>query len=270
MDGRRRGRYRARSSRAAARREVLIRKLLLASFLWVGVSAAGESPDWVDAVQHDRVRKIAMLLDVTNDVDSRTSNGKTALMAAARRGDNALALRLLAAGADVQAVNNGGGSPLHYAAWFGDPATVALLIDHGAVIDQQSNNGWTALMMTAAKNHSEAASTLLRRGAAPDLADIYDWTPLMRAAHAGHTPVLLVLLRDPGIDVDRLNDQGQSALHLAAIAGDSAAVQKIVEAGARVDIEDLGGRTPIGIAEATGRSDIVEILRLAASRAYSR
>lgn len=234
--------------------------LLLLGVLGTAAVHADNLPGWIEAVEHDRVQHIALLLPRAENVDLQTRTGKTALMAAARRGDHELVHRLIAAGADVEATNKGGGTPLHYAAWFGSSRTIELLVSRGAQVNHQSRNGWTALMMTAAKNHAAAATLLLESGAAPNLADIYRWTPLMRAAYAGHLEIVEILLGRRSTDVSVLNDQGQSALHLAVISGDERAVQLLLKARAPMDLIDAGGRTPKAIAQAMERSDLVELL----------
>jgi len=234
--------------------------LFVLGLVGAAASQAEIPPAWIDAVEHDRIQQIGTLLARAENVDRRTRTGKTALMAAARRGDHGLAKRLIDAGANVEAANRGGGTPLLYAAWNGEPHTIELLLTEGARVNHQSNNGWTALMMAAAKNHAPAARLLLASGAEPNLTDIYDWTPLMRAGYAGHIEIVEILLRSPKTDVYVLNDQGQSALHLAVVSDDEEVVRLLLEAGAPAGVVDAQGHTAMAIAEAMERPRLIQLL----------
>ncbi len=55
------------------------------------------------------------LADANKQADRVHSNGKTALMTAARQGDNERIRDLLRQGADVNRTNHNGGSPIMYA-----------------------------------------------------------------------------------------------------------------------------------------------------------
>ncbi|MEZ5582274.1 MAG: ankyrin repeat domain-containing protein [Candidatus Competibacteraceae bacterium] len=186
--------------------------------------------------------------------------GKTALMAAASQGDARLVKALLNAGADVNARNRTGGTPLIYAAAAGNGETVQLLLAHGAQLNHQSVNGWSALMIAAAKGHAGLVEWLGRQGADVNMPDIYGWTPLMRATYNGHQAVVKVLLGQPGIELERLNDHGQTVLHLAVIREDAGIVRQLLEYGARTDVKDFAGNTPRSISAALGDQQMLALL----------
>ena len=232
-------------------------RLLLLLLLTLSASAA--TTTWERAVQRDELAVIRDQLDSIGDIDRTTGRGKTALMAAARAGDPVLTERLLRAGADPAAANRQGGTVLMYAVVGGSPAIAARLLEAGADPQARSRNGWTALMMAAAKNRPAIARRLLEAGADPDRADIYGWTPLMRAVYAGHAAVAGVLLNRSRPDLTRVNDQGQTVLHLAVIQGRTALVQTLLARGAR-QTADFAGRTPRSIARSLQRPDLLALL----------
>ena len=210
--------------------------------------------EWRQAVQHNKLAILRQDLYRIGRVDLATERGKTALMAAVSAGDGDLAQTLLELGADVNARNNMGGTALMYAAAAGDTETVKLLLGNGADINRQSVNGWTALMMAAAKNRVDVAAMLVARAADVNLPDVYGWTPLMRAAYEGHADIVDVLLSQPSVVINGRNDQGQTALHLAAIQGQPHIVQALLERGAQADMADFAGRTARSIARAQGHN----------------
>jgi len=115
-----------------------------------------------------------------------------------------------------------GATPLMRAAKVSDAALIRLLLDKGADPNMRLRNQNTALMIAA----SRAA-----RNAGPESATIE----------------AMSLLLDRGADVNAVNDNGETALHIAVSRGD-ALVKFLAERGARLDLEDKAGRTPLDVA----------------------
>jgi len=137
---------------------------------------------WTHAVARGHMKQLAQLMDSGfRDVDQATTDGKTALMMAARYGDWPLSQRLVKSGASVHLSNRKGGTALMYAVVGANPNIVRLCLDEGAEVNAAASNGWTALYLAAAKGRGGIVSLLLAKGADPNVADIYGWTPLMRA-----------------------------------------------------------------------------------------
>jgi ankyrin repeat protein len=63
---------------------------------------------------------------------------------------------------------------------------------------------------------------------------------------------LVTLFLDHGVDVDAFNQEGQTALHLAAGRGFNRVVQLLADRGATLDLKNRQGRTPLDIAAGTG------------------
>ena len=58
------------------------------------------------------------------------------------------------------------------------------------------------------------------------------------------------LILELGIDdINAINDRGQTALHGAAYNGSDSMVQLLVDHGARLDVKDQSGKTPLAIAD---------------------
>ena len=234
---------------------------LLALVLLIGsVSAVhARSADWQDAIRANQLDTIRSDYPQRPDVDEGTEHGKTALMAAAAAGDAGLVRELLAAGADPAATNRLGGSVLMYAIGGGNLDAVRQLLDTEIALDGQASNGWSAVTMAAAKNEGEMLALLGAAGAELNPADIYGWTPLMRAAYQGHRHAVTALLELPGLDLARVNHNGQTALHLAVIGGSAELVRALLAHGAR-QTTDANGYTPQSIARELERDDLLALL----------
>jgi ankyrin repeat protein len=229
--------------------------------LMLAASAAGADllQTWQQAIKRNQLEVIADLLPRIGDVDQPADNGKTALMATARDGAATLTKTLIEAGADVNAVNQNGGTVLMFAAVSGDETTAELLLQQGAAVNAQSSNGWSALTMAAVKNHLAVAQQLVEHGADVNLPDIYGWTPLMRAVFEQREEMVRLLLKQPDIDLERHNDHGQTALHLAVIQGYETLAAVLLEQGAQQDA-DFAGNTPVSIAQTLKNEKMLALL----------
>jgi len=205
-------------------------------------------------------------LDAANaEADGVHSNGKTALMAAARNGDNDKIRALMEQGADVNRPNNNGGTAIMYAALSGDPDTVNLLLDRGAAIDAVAANGWTALMIACVKGHADIARLLLDNGADPNRADVYAWTPLMRAVYEQRRDIVELLADDKRTRVNQPGENGITVLHLAAMKGDVEIVELLLRQGADPRARDNSGRTALDFTKEGDNPALLRAIRTAAT-----
>ena len=114
----------------------------------------------------------------------------------------------------------------------GDAAAMKLLLDHSADPAIVQKNHTTALMLAAG----------LGRGLGVFANDY--------ATEAEMVEGVKVLL-DRHVDVNALNDRGQTALHYAAQASDEI-VRLLAANGAKLDLKDKQGRTPADYAMGVG------------------
>lgn len=200
------------------------------------------------------------LTAANTEADRVHGNGKTALMAAAKDGDNDRIKALIEQGADVNRPNRNGGTPIMYAALSGNPETVALLIENDARVDAVAKNGWTALMIASVKGFPEVARLLLEHGAQANRGDVYSWTPLMRAVYERRLRIVRLLVENTRTQVNQRGENGITALHLAVVNGDADAVKLLLAGGADPGVEDNSGRTAVDIAEYNNNPGLVRLM----------
>ena len=130
-----------------------------------------------------------------------------------------------------------GSTPFLLAASFGDVASMRILVDAGADPFLTSDDGTTALMVAAGADYVEGADKYGLRSY-----PAYYETLQQRALAA--TRLCLEL----GLDVNAVNDFGQTPLHGAVYMGGTVIAPYLVEQGAEMDVINGRGQTPWMIA----------------------
>jgi ankyrin repeat protein len=127
-------------------------------------------------------------------------------------------------------VNFDGQTPFIRAALSGDIAVMRLLLAHGADPNIATREGSTALMAAAGIN----------------------WIPAQTFTRAEADYVEAVkLCLERGADVNATNSLKLAAIHGAANRGWTSIIQILADHGARLDVTDVAGRTPMTFAEGT-------------------
>jgi ankyrin repeat protein len=184
---------------ASLLRTALCGALSLACLLPLSATANGELADLAEQGQVDAMKQ---LLGSGADVNSRLSDGSTALHWAVLHDQGDAVVALLEAGADPVAVNRNGISPLFLAVQNGNPDIVSSLLQAGADPNTLSESGETILMTAAYTGKPAVVSLLLESGALVDMRDPdFRQTALMIAVREGQTAVVDQLIRH-GTEVD--------------------------------------------------------------------
>lgn len=163
--------------------------------------------------------------------------------------------------------NGRGWTPLHYAALNGNHHIACLLLgDERVDTDRGDECGRTPLYWAAGLGHLEVVQISLDRKEvdlnSTDTISGHGYTPLLRAAMHGHHQVVQLLLDQEGVDVNKNDNEGRSALSLAAGNGHEKVAGLLLDK-AEVDCvnkRDTRGRTPLSWAAASGHAIMVKSL----------
>jgi len=210
-------------------------------------------------VLFDSLEMGELLLSAGADLTAKNKEGRTVLQEAVRRGLVKVSTWLLKKGADANTRDSQGRTPLFDAVQGGGVELVKLLLGAGVGVNNRDATGSTAAHLAAAAANQGVADLLLGAGA-----------DLFAENASGVTPVVVALKGTPenwkvfftSRNVNNQNNQGQSALHLAATGGVSQqAIQYLISLGADLQIRNKDGKTAAEAAATAGRSDLVTLLK---------
>jgi len=257
--------------------------LICAAALLPSAARAAENSALFDALANRDMEMVrSIVTEAPGCVNEANHDGDTPLHTAAQLGDVEMAEYLLAHGARIGArdhvfwppgaasSNSGieGLTPLHVAAQKGWVGVVRLLIrEHaevaaGNVLPDAPKGyprpGVTPLYLASTYGHADVVKLLLHAGADPGAKSPNGDTPLHIATNRGHRAVVALLL-DAGADANaRVASNGVVPLHEVR---DAATARLLLAHGARPDVKDIRGRTPLAAANEYGRKEVAAVLR---------
>lgn len=190
----------------------------------------------------------------------------TGLHQAAQNGDAAEIARLIAARADPNGRDGAGRTPLHVATFARRHEVMRALVKGGADPRAQENRKYDTVTIAAVADDLATMKVALEiGGSARDITSVYTGTALIAAAHLGHDEVVKELIR-AGAPLDHVNNLHWTALIEAVILGDGGprhteCVRALVAAGARRDLADRDGITPLEHARRRGYAEMARLMQ---------
>ena len=192
----------------------------------------------------------------------------TGLHEAAAKGDIMGIAVASMAKANLEQRDRNGRTPLHVAAFQKQYAAARALLVAGANANALENQKYDIVTIAAVANDVDMLKLALATGAsAKNITSPYEGTALIAAAHLGHAEVVKALIAAKA-PLDHVNNLGWTALIEAVILGDGGpnhveCVRVLVEAGAKLELADRQGVTPLGHARRRGYTEIISILERA-------
>jgi len=166
-----------------------------------------------------------------------------------------------------------GTSEIHYAARIGDLERLKRLLEHNPRLLNSRAAYGTSPMLVAASSRPPCwhiVAYLIERGAdvrkktpskhtllhmaAADGAENIGWEP---EAEQGELAEKLI---EAGVPLNAKDESGQTALHVAVLAGDVGTVRVLLKHGANIEARDSNGHTPLHYAASRGNEEIARVL----------
>ena len=168
-------------------------------------------------------------------------------------------LIVLGANLDWKEDGNRGWTALHWAAYYNRLKIVKILIDAGADVNIQNEEEDTPLHIATRWCNIKTIKLLLDSGADVNIKNKKGWTPLHSTLAIEYLDKLTLLLSVPDIDLNVQDTEGWTPLHWAVYFNEFKVVEILVDAGARKDIRDDGGRLPY---DRTTNQELKKLLKL--------
>lgn len=194
-------------------------------------------------------------------INSGDVEGRTALHLAVGTGNVAAAVYLLSipdCKVDTQDIE--GRTPLHWAVQFGHNDMVGTLLKYGGTTQFQTTdlNGWSALHYAAHDGYADCIAELVNYEQVQDIPNQNGQTALMIAAMMGPTAIVQMLL-DCGSDVNAMSTGG-TALMAAALAGNYEICTLLLERGADVNAVDPANQSTLMMVCEVGDIELAALL----------
>ncbi|EPS39642.1 hypothetical protein H072_6585 [Dactylellina haptotyla CBS 200.50] len=238
----------------------------LLSAIWkhtkCGISQNTLDVSLYEAVDKEKETTVKLLLEDFNaNANATGAEYGNALTAAAYDGTLEIIKMLLDHGADV---NSSDGWALQIAAGQGHRAVVELLIERGAnvnaCIDEDKFLLGTALQSACEAGQVDITDFLLKKGADPNIGGGPETCPIIAACRKGEAEILELLI-NAGATIDRFGGPDMSSpLINAAGTLYKDSVERLLNAGADINLADNDGDTALIIAANVSDADLVAFL----------
>jgi ankyrin repeat protein len=188
--------------------------------------------------------------------------GMTALHWAASNGHGEVVVFLMSQGAQATSVCRTGDTPLMLACKDGQLGVVEGFFEHLGLqgLEHRTDTGLTPLHCAAQAGREEVVAFLLSKGVRTPVDESYR-TPLMVAAGQNRLGVVKMLLQHTGGEgLEDWDEDGRTALQLAAVGGHEEVVAFLLSQGAEADIPESDDKTPLMDACHFGHVGVVRLL----------
>ncbi len=284
---------------AAQRGDIELVRELISKGINVDVLGEGGYSPLAVAMRNGHTEVARLLVNEGAAIDTVFGNGQTLLHLVAEY-SRPESMALIKAGAGVDALDSQQRSPLMLAALSGCVPCVAQLLSRGASTSLQDDHGQSALIIALRNDHTQLAMRLVSATDRLDLEDDSGRTALWWACRRGHADIAAALIERPAatsadnddvnplhvaaegnqaelvgrlltlVDIDSESRSGNTPLLLAAHAGSTEALSRLITAGADLEVKNILGDTALIAAVRSGDLLSTELLLAAGANRNSR
>ncbi|CAH2286050.1 serine threonine- phosphatase 6 regulatory ankyrin repeat subunit B-like [Pelobates cultripes] len=196
-----------------------------------------------------------------SNVLARTKDGSTLMHIASQCGHPETALAFLKKGVLLHMPNKSGAVCLHAAAKRGHTAVVKALLQKGANVDARTKDNYTALHIAAENCKPQVVQTLLGFGAQVQLkGGKVQETPLHIAARVKDGEKVVEMLLKSGADVNVEQEDGETAMHVAARHGNLKVLTALIEDGGELTWLSKSRESPLHTAVRQCQLPVVQVI----------
>ncbi|MDP3532762.1 MAG: ankyrin repeat domain-containing protein [Alphaproteobacteria bacterium] len=207
------------------------------------------------AIEEGHFDVLDYLLSILNEpLSYRTENGQTLfhLYAQSSHDMTSYVADLLQKGMKLDVVDNQQSTALHTINPRSHFNNIKFLIDKmvqaSLILDQQNFQNETPLIHIACNGPSEAFFYLLDKGASIEYKGWQGENLLHKIANSQNKlDIIRFLVEQKGFDIHQTDNQGSTVLHYAAQSGFMPNIQYLLEKGAKTDVQNKTGQTPLHI-----------------------
>ncbi|KAF5895516.1 serine/threonine-protein phosphatase 6 regulatory ankyrin repeat subunit B-like, partial [Clarias magur] len=214
------------------------------------------------AAERGHTTAVEVLTELFNsNILERTKDGSTLLHIASRFGNLEMLQSLLKKGVPLHMADKSGAVCLHVAARFGHTTVVKVLLQKGLHVDATNKDGLTALHVAVENCKPKVVQILLGSGAQVQLRGGKALEmPLHIAARVKDGEKVAEMLLKSGAEVNTEQENGETAMHIAARHGNLQTVRTLLEEGADLTWTSKAEETPLHVAVRHCHADIVELI----------
>ncbi|CAL2036604.1 unnamed protein product [Caenorhabditis brenneri] len=223
----------------------------------------GQHPMMI-AAANGNLKVLGYLMEVSDIINQPDHEGRTALSLASMASHTSI-IESIASKITDWSQRDSDGTPLIHTLILSNLIYVAeVFLTNGGCSSDADSHGRTCVHVVASTNDVAAAKMLKRIGGVNfEAVDRGGRTALMTAVWARHVAISVFLLDSCGVDPNRSDRQGATALSIAAQIGDRDLVNLLLKFGAEPKIKDSMGRTAMDVALISGNDSIVSLLQSA-------
>lgn len=193
----------------------------------------------------------------------KNSMGEAPLFLAIENKDLNLIQRIIKKGGDVNRLSNGI-TPIARATMENEYKIVSYLIKNDAEVNQPNEDGQIPLYLAISAKSDVIAGILINKSSDP-FNDV-NWRnrigdPIITEAAKQGNPQILKMLINAGANVDDLDYEENTPLHVAAAYGNAKAVSVLLQFNSKIDQTNIRGCTPLIMAAQSHQTETFEFLK---------